>query len=431
MPFIATAITDLLSQDQMTNLAMAYFEKVDPCYAFVERDRVFMEIGRRWQQPIPPRDVDAMLCGIAALGSYFSKAHTVAVERHLVKLAKTILDDLDVPTEPDLYTLTAWVCRVVYVRAACEPLTAYMASCSAMHQMEIAGVHHGSRPEKGIFELPKKIDCPPQILRRLFGVAQHLNTWISYDVGLSRVSLTAPDIPMEPEPPGQYSDKLLQLLPDTLSLDPLDTQDEDMLRTALETLLTKRDTQGPLVMAQANLLLTILRRLGSLRIGEDPLLEPSLRFLTKSLAAARKMNEDDEPWHHLANVPFQIFCMLLAIDTPASLRMVDDAVQTIIAITKSYNTTTLREAANTMYLILSLHKKRRRADAQIMESILATPLDLGVANNENMAETFTWPMPNENEVGWLHSLMAEFPTLQNMEYGDMVSSSWDSTDGMT
>jgi hypothetical protein len=43
----------------------------------------------------------------------------------------------------------------------------------------------------------------------------------------------------------------------------------------------------------------------------------------------------------------------------------------------------------------------------------------------------TWPMPNENEVGWLHSLMAEFPTLQNMEYGDMVSSSWDSTDGMT
>ena len=404
-------------------LAEVYFEKVDPCYAFIERDRVFADIDRRWQSAIPPRDLDAMLCGIAALASYFSKAHAVAVEQHLVKLAKTILDDLDISTEPDLYTLTAWVCRVVYMRVAGEPLNAYAVSCSAMHHMEMSGIHLAPRAEKSLFEQPNSIDAPLQIRRRLFGVAQHLNTWISFDVGLSRVSLPAPDIPIVPESRG-YSDKLLQLLPAALSLDPMETQDDEMLHSALEIVLGKQDTEGPLVMGQCNLLLTILRRLGNLRSGEDALITPSLKFMEKSLRSARKMTEDDEPWHHLANVPFQIFCMLLAIDTPASLRMVSDAVQTLVTITKSYNTTTLREAANTAYLILSLHKKRRQADAKIMESILATPLDLGVPNGDN-TEVFTWPMPNDNEVGWIHTLMAEFPTLQNMDYGDMMSSSFD------
>lgn len=415
----SNTVTDLLSQQKMTLLAEAYFEKVDPCYHFIDRSRTFIDIERRWSEQCS-RSLDAMLCGLAALGSFFSKVQAVAVEGQLVKLAKSILDDIDGAV--DIYSLTAAVLRVVYLRVAGEPLTAWSTSCATMHQLQAAGIC-ASQSQRNLLGFPS-LDCPPQTKRRLFGVTQHLNTWISFDVGLSRVSLQPPDIPAEPDSPSHYSEKLLQLLPASVSLDPAETQNEDTLTSALQILLAKRDTQGPLVMAQCNLLLCILRRLTNLKQGEDSLVTPSLRFMSKSLACAHEMIRDDQPWHHLANMPFQIFCMLLAIDTPASLRMVDDAVQTLLAVVRAYDRPSLRDAANTAYLILSLHRKRRREDADIMDKILAKPMDLKAPQDH----VDGWPVPSEAEVAWIHSLMSEFPTLQDMDVSNMMDAFIDTGD---
>jgi hypothetical protein len=81
---VTNSITILLVKDQMLDLAHVYFEKVDPCYGFIEREVIFQEIGNRWARPYHCGPADAVLCGVAALGSYFSKLKAVPVEGNIV-----------------------------------------------------------------------------------------------------------------------------------------------------------------------------------------------------------------------------------------------------------------------------------------------------------------------------------------------------------
>lgn len=428
-PVQATSITELVSNDQMLVLANVYFDKVDPCYSFVERDRLFKHIQMRWTTPVVPRSTDAMLCGIAACGSYFSKANAVSTEPQLVALAKAILDEANDLQTHDTNLLVAWVCRVIYLRWTSEPQAAWLASCSAMHCLEIASLRQGPREDRHNGTHTPTTNHSPQLQRQLFGVAQHLNIWISYDLGLSRASLQPPTLPSDSYSQGRYTDKLLELLPASLGLDPTEKQDDATLRSALDYLTSKRDTEPPLIMAQSNLLLCILRRLSSfnnLRHSGDHTLDASLRFLSKALAAARQMVQDDTPWHHIANVPFQTFCILLAIDTPASLRMVGDAMQTLLTVASAYDTQTLRDATNTAYLILSLHRKRRLEDVGILDNVLGA--SKGARSNSVASSDLPddWPVPNETEVAWLHDLMAEIPSLQDVNLLGMINTGADS-----
>ncbi len=410
------AITDLLSLDQMVALARAYFAKVDPCYSFMDRNDIFLRVQDRWSVQYSVGPTDALLCGIAALGSFFSKRDTVSVEPQLVSLAKSILDQVNPSQMSDPSVLTAWVCRVIYLRMASEPLTAWLASCTTMHVLEATGLHQVSHREEAVSERePSRY--APQIRRRLFGVAQHLNTWISYDLGTSRVSLKAPDIPPASVPAiNNYTEKLLELLPISLSLDPSESYDDLSLRSALVDLASKTDPQPPLIMAQCNVMLCILRRLSgfdTLRRSDDHVLEVSLRFLARGLKAARQMVDDDCPWHQLANVPFQIFCILLAIDTQSSLRIVDQAMQTILCVARAYDTATLRDACSTARLVLRLHRKRRLEDAEMVDKVLAKSADVEGSAPDDEERTADWVGPNETELTWIHNLMAEFPSLQS------------------
>lgn len=425
LPDTKLALTDLLTHDQMMVLGNVYFDKIDPCYSFLDRGQIFQQIHARWTSTHMSRSVDAMLCGIAACGSYFSKVNAVPVEPQLVALAKLILDEAN-----DLYThdtsiLIAWVCRVIYLRFTSDPQAAWLASCSAMHCLEIASLRQGPRSDEAATGTRIPLTgYSPESRRRLLGVAQHLNTWISYDLGLSRVFLQPPGVPLESYAQGQYTDKLLELLPASLGLDPTEKQDDEALRAALDHLASKRDTQPPLIMAQTNLMLCILRRLSSfnnLRHSGDSTLDASLRFLSKALAAARQMVQDDTPWHHLANVPFQTFCILLAIDTPASLRMASDAMQTLQYVAGAYDTPTLREATNTAYLMLSLCRKRRLEDIGVLDSILGTLTDTSSNAPSSGDQVDEWPVPTETEVAWLHDLMAEIPSLQQVDLLDMIN----------
>ena len=418
------AITDLLSQAQMIALAKAYFEKVDPCYSFMDRDDIFEKVGSRWSVQCSVGPVDALLCGIAALGSFFSKSSAVSVEPQLVALAKSILDETNPLQVHDSNMLTAWVCRVIYLRVASEPLTAWLASCTTMHVLEAAGLHLAAHSEQTILGRGSA-DPNLQIQRRLFGVAQHLNTWISYDLRTSRIALQAPAIPPALVPADHYTEKLLDLLPVSLSLDPTERPDDHSLRSALTDLASKIDPQRPLIMAQCNLMLCILRRLSgfdSLRRTDDHVLEVSLRFLAKGLKAAQQMVEDDFPWHHLANVPFQTFCILLAIDTQSSLRMVDEAMQTLLLVARTYNTPTLGEACNTARLVLYLHRKRRLQDAEIIGNALAKSTDISADEVDLEDSNTDWTTPNETEVSWIYDLMAEFPSLQSFNPSGTMNS---------
>ena len=418
----AASIMNLLSQQQMTTLANVFFDKVDPCYGFIDQETLNQQIESRWQ--LPPYNLqsyDAVLCGVAALGSYFSKIYAVPVENQLVQLAKSMLDAASPTKAPEPETVTAWLCHVIYLRMTATPFAAWIASCNSMHILEAAGIHRHARYDTISNET--RGGQMSQISRKAFGIAQHLNTWISYDVGLSRVSLQAPTVPLALDKDGNYTDKLLELLPGSIDLDRLASEDEEFLRSTLLTIVAKTDRQPPLVMAQCNLLLCVLRQLcerNLLRANDDGALESALAFLRKGLDAAAQMIEDDTPWHQLANIPFQTLCMLLAIDTPTSLRMVGDAMQTLQSVKNAYNTITLNEACNTACLILYLHRKRRWDDAQIIDNVLS-----GLITTEYGTPSFgtteaEWTSPNEVEVSWFNDLLGGFPSLQTFNASDIL-----------
>lgn len=407
----AFGIQDLLSADQMVTLASVYFDKVDPCYGFLERDSIFQQISNRWRLPSSFETCDGVLCGVAALGSYFSQAFAVPVEAQLVRLAKSVLESTSPTTAPEPDIVTAWVCHTIYLRLTSTPLAAWIASCTTMHMLEAAGLHRDACSEETVLTRPR---LSPS-LRRAFGVAQHLNTWISYDLGLSRVDLRSPEITPGPFANGNYTNKLLELLPISLGLDRIANQQDEYLQSTLTALLAKIDVEPPLIMAQCNLILCILRQLcarSSLRPDDH---HSALYFLDKGLGAARQMIKDDCPWHHLANVPFQTLCVLLAIDTPASLRMVGDAMQTLQSVAAAYPTDTLHDAYNTACLVLWMHQQRRLNDAKIIDGILSRLAGTGEmaldSGYDNPADV--WATPTEEEVAWIDALISEFPSLHN------------------
>ncbi|KAJ5518046.1 C6 transcription factor [Penicillium expansum] len=203
-------ITKIISQEEMRRLAAIYFEKVDPCYTFLDRKTIFYRIAKRWEPSSSPIDFaeqpnDAVLCGVAAFGYLFSRREIIGIELRLIETARILLDKSILAAEtPSVDIVTGWVLRAAYLRMTASPHAAWMASCTLMHLIEAAGLHietsdpeaadllqasppetHGS--QDGDMEHQGTSD--PETRRRLFGMARHLNTWISFDLGRSRVVL--------------------------------------------------------------------------------------------------------------------------------------------------------------------------------------------------------------------------------------------------
>lgn len=419
---LAVRITDLLSHGQMLALADAYFEKVDPCYGFIERDRIFQQIGVRWVSTQSPSTSDALLCGIGALGSFFSMAVAVSVEPQLVQLAKLILETTSPSEALNHDIISAWVCRVIYLRVTSTPLSAWLASCTTMHLSEAAGLHLAAPSDENVRALPSS-NNNPSTSRRAFGVAQHLNIWLSYELGVSRAGPAQPPIPSETPAHGNYTNQLLSLLPASLNLDPNQVQDDDTLISTLSALVNKQDKQPPLIMAQCNVILCILRRLysrRSLRKDNEQVTSAALQFLSKGLAAARQMIEEDTPWHQLANVPFQTLCILIAVDTQVSLQLVSDAVQTIQKVAAAYNTVNMTEAYNTACLVLCMYYKRRSEDVRVIGDVLAKSIrpaqvSPSLSYDNGSVGTFT-----DNDE-WVSNLMTEYPNLPDLDFDAMLN----------
>ncbi|KAJ5099817.1 hypothetical protein N7532_006818 [Penicillium argentinense] len=396
----ASSITKHLSQAQMLALTNIYFEKVHPCYEFLERETVLSDIVQRWsnQQSIfdsPEQPVDTVLCGIAALAYLFSNRQVVEHEVKLAEAARILLDkSVLCGRTPSIYIIKGWVLRTAYLRMTASPHAAWMASCTLMHLIEAAGLHIENTDPETISlgnntsgepqatpgaNLGKRITQPPNdldIRRRLFGMARHLNTWISFDLGRSRVVLhgATSQSPTHSTTGGGGAD-LFQLLPLSESLDPTGPSPQDLpeLETALTSVLNPVYTEPSLILVQCNLMLCIYRRARALNPHAPlsfQLQDRILALASRALAAARKMVVETCPWHQVANVPFQVVCTLLAIDNHAALAVLPDAMQTLREVQAAYDTNVMREAYSTAYLLVAMHQRRKEDDTRALAEVM-------------------------------------------------------------
>ncbi|KAJ5573625.1 uncharacterized protein N7459_008052 [Penicillium hispanicum] len=453
-------ITKIISQEEMRRLTAIYFEKVDPCYAFLDRRYVLDCIVQRWpsspESPAEPSEqpYDAVLCGVAAFGYLFSRREMTDTELRAVETARLLLEKSILGAEtPSIDTIAGWVLRAAYLRTTASPHAAWMASCTLMHMIEAAGLHLESpdaestglssstsqrqQPQSGDSGLGETTN-DPDIRRRLFGMARHLNTWISFDLGRSRVVLhgattNAPLIRDHSPPPSispSSRSDLFRLLPLSESLDPTGPSPQDLaeLESALDSVLDLVYTEPPSILLQCNLMLCIYRRIRALN-AHAPLsgrLDQVLALASRALRAARTMVTSTCPWHQVANVPFQVVCTLLAIDNRAALSVLPDAMHTLREVLAVYDTSVMREAYSTAYLLVALHQRRKEDDtraladvlrenaaAVVVEQNMPRDADVNLEPEQQLPESTA--LASDAEFSWLGDLMIDMPSLQNFD----------------
>lgn len=401
-------------------LAQVYFDKLDPCYGFIDRRQFSERLNSRWTSAPTPSVYDSVLAGVAALGCLFSQRSCTVTELHLVQSARSTLDSHILSASPSLDLLTGWLLRTIHLRLTDSPHATWIASSTLMHLIEALGLHSDSGPDAVYASsFPPGAQCDPDLKRRIVGVSHHLNAWTSFDLGLSRVLFQKHDLPLPPTPrPGDYTGELIRLLPTSFSLDPSVAAEDSGLLMTLSDILSGSHTQPPSVMAQTNLVLCLVRRILSQNLDISNLAEQVLDLLRKALGCARNMARDCSPWHQVANVPFHIICVLLIMDTRSSLAILPDAIQTVGLVASIYDTETMREAKRTAYLLVLLHQQRRKDDLAVFSKALA----------ENQPEPRMDLPPqgpnhfnNSDDHAWLEALVSDLPSLRDADLDEFLN----------
>lgn len=433
-------VTSILTKAEMRNLALIYFEKVAIAYGFIDRDVFFQRLEERWGTTTPTtfgdETYDPVFCGVAALGLLFSQKFPALFEPDLVETARALLEQHSLSTPPSINTVTGWVLRVAYLRMTSQPHTTWLASCSLMHVSEAARIHLES-PSRTVFEGSSEYEnINLDIRRRLWGMAQHLNIWASFDLGRTKITLSgASTKPVAPKPE-DHTSQLLGLIPLTEPLDPTKTRSVEDLEADLNRVLDENRERPPVIMAQVNLMLCIFRRLRAqksnmLNLQADRI----LALVVKGLRAARQMVVDSSPWHHVANVPFQAICLLLAIDSRASLALLCDAMSTLQLVANTWNNAMMREAYNTAYLLMLLHQRRKEEDAKALRDVLSVHSTAPAMTVDSSSQQFanlgtsiqsngyqqpqqgptTMTAADSAEFLWLEDLIADMPSLREFD----------------
>ncbi|KAJ6018318.1 hypothetical protein N7451_001697 [Penicillium sp. IBT 35674x] len=412
--FVPLCILDIVSYGEITNLAKIYFDKVDPYYGFIDRTTFFAGLDSRWSRESKLEPYDAILCGVAAMGYLFSRRRAIAAELHLVESARSTLEQFSMSGLPSLTIISGWALRLAYLRLTSSPHTAWMASCSLLHLIEASGFHLESPSGKLLLRRPQSVD--PDIRRRLVGFAQYINTWISFDLGRSRVVLREASYASPTCREGDYTAEMLNLLPLSETLEPNNALDSTQLTAMLSNVLESSHTEPPFVLSQCNLMLCVFRRLRALHFDVcGPDMDRILCLIMKSLTCAKELAYRNCPWSHVANVPFQIVSTLLAIDSAESLSRLAEAVQTLKTIAEIYDTAVMREAFRTAGLLILLQQKRKKDDAQTLSSVLDGYFDASFEYCKEHPHDEVRIL-HEAESLVLDDLVAEMPNLNNFDY---------------
>lgn len=411
---MARPVTDLLSQERMSHLARVYFQKLHPTYGFIDEAELENHIRRRWSKSSAPEPIDAVLCGIAALGCLFSQVHADKTEPELVESAKRMLEE-SLSELPTVASISAWLLRVIYLRLAGTHYPAWTASCNVLHMLEAAGMTTEDA-DQGTLRPDMQATSNVEVNRRLVAVSQHLNTWMSYDMGLSRVALSGATCQLPSTRSGDVTRELMELLPFTIQLDPERTQAAAELESALQIVLDRVHTRPTSVLAQCNLALCLCRRLRSMEFSlTDATIQRILVVTSNGIQAARELLTDRAPWHHMAYVPFQIVCVLLAIDTVSSISQLRDAMQCLKDVTAVYNTHATREAMRTARSLIMLHQRGKEMLAATLSDIIKV---YDVNNQDEVANTVP-ALPDD--FAWLNGLPEDISNLQNLNLEQLLS----------
>lgn len=403
---LPAGLTAILTKHEMQRLLAIYVDKVHPCYNFVPLSLVQHSVVAAWEQQQCSAAEEAVLCVVGALASLFLGTTVLRTELTLEALAKKRLD----PATADrlsLQSAVAWLLLTVYLRLTALPEEAWLASCTTLHVIDAAGLHSAFGQAHNSASVATD-DPDDHTKRRIIGVAQHLNVWMSYDLGRSRVALhgmkSADGVDSE-QHDSDYTEELLGLLPYTHTLDPANSTSYGTLSIALADVLARNHTQPPSILAQCNVMLCIHRRLHALSHPfPAKLIANVLDLIRRAMQAVRECLAIGLPWHQVSNMPFQAICTLLALDNPQSFALLSDALSCLGSVNDVYQTAATREAVTAAHALLQLHRKRREADLRRHDEMLKLYPVSGTSSGEPLTHTLE---PDIMDSWWLNEFIAD------------------------
>ncbi|KEQ63468.1 uncharacterized protein M437DRAFT_10442, partial [Aureobasidium melanogenum CBS 110374] len=362
------SIVDILSSQEMSELASVYFAEVHPVYGFVDRVSVESMITSRWTLDLRSEISDTILCGIGALGCLFSHKRS-HLEAQLVHIARMMLEHSTNFPNQSVQHVIGWLLRVIYLRLTASPHATWMASCTLMHTIEATRLHLEPSIE---FVLSHPIEvCDPELRRRLYTVAYLFNTWISYDNGRSRVDLHGASCSSPTADSSGCSTDFLDICQLSKFLGPAKIRDSSELEKALSRAYLLAPTHPMLKLVKCNIVLCIYRRLRAPGFAiPTRSLEQILSVIDMGLTTIEQMIQTKSPWWHVSNVPFQIVCTLLAMDTSKSVSRLQRSLRALHSVYQTYGTNVTEESYTTARVLVRLHRRQKQEDLAMLDECL-------------------------------------------------------------
>ena len=200
-----------------------------------------------------------------------------------------------------------------------------------------------------------------------------LNTWVSFEYGRTRVTLRGITAELPIPRDGDYTTDYINLYSLSCVLDPerSDSKWEEFLRQ-LEAYEARHDG---IELSRANLGMCGYRRLrlANPNISSE-IMNRIIKIGLRGLDAARRMAEKGMPWWHVANVPFQVVCVFLAMDARESLSHVATAMRVLEDVVERFKTVAMKEALKTARFLVRLSKKRKDEDSEVLAHSLKKDL---------------------------------------------------------
>ncbi|CAI7653202.1 unnamed protein product [Penicillium manginii] len=367
----ATAtLTSALSFDHMRQFATCFFESVHPLYTFIRPNVVHETIAKKFSSTGGVQPYNAILFGIVALGSLFSDGVSATQEnRHmaLARNAQACLDeDMTRTSTPGFDLIAALVLRTLYLRATARPYTTWMASCTTMHTVAMM-----EKDVKDLTSVTISQDLYFEPWQTLW-IARLLNTWIAHECGRPPIKTHFDTLIVPPTPSNPVSatpeEQMIYLYHISEALCPENQSNPEVFELSIRKLaaLDAQQCHDGVLLSRTIMALCFHRILRSCEatVLDKQTFARLVEIGLDGLQAAKRLARRQKPWWHLANVPFQFLCAMLAIDTTSSFAQIPTALRAFEDVARAIPSSTITEALKLATKLIGLSRLQKTEQLQ-------------------------------------------------------------------
>ena len=412
-----TRLRDLMSLEDSMPFFDSYFDAINPLYGILNRDSFIHRCAEFWSLRSIGTALEAIICGVISLGSFFSNGNPCAMEWELVEHAKLLLES-SVSQPPALVCLdhvVAWILRSLYLRLTTRPHLSWLASCTTMHLAESTGLHQDIHTiQSAVDGFSRSLDVQESdYRRRVFWVAWSLNRLLSAEYSRSPTYLDNIRCCKPSADKNDYTTDLIaivEIIPRS-ALPGSSTTNNTGVEVALSQISLLPDEHPVLVLLKADICLMLCRRLwAKMHKLSTEQIDHILPILRSAFVQVQVLSRQYQPWWNLVSVPFQSLCLFISINSPRSIEMMSEAMETLKIVSSVYDTHMIREAVNVAGRLIRRFAERKREDLIVLDGLYKGQDDSsaqrGECSDTSMFANLTQGLPGE-DLYWMEFFNTE------------------------